>query len=149
MMRGSLVSLIYDKALTLDSFAETTEFSPSSTLTLASTDVETIYNGLIQMHEVWSNLIEIAIAIYLLERQLGVACVMTVSLSLGKPLLQFISQHHIKQLSSSRPFYPFSIHAKLTFVYLPCHQLYLLVPVFLPYPPAAAKPTGTTRRKSA
>ena len=82
MMRGSLIPLIYQKSLLLDSSASST-FSPTAALTLVSTDIETITSGLVQVHETWSNLVEIGIAIYLLERQLGAACVMGVGFALG------------------------------------------------------------------
>jgi hypothetical protein len=36
-----------------------------------------------EMHQSWASLIELGIAIFLLERQLGVACLMPVSLALG------------------------------------------------------------------
>jgi hypothetical protein len=48
-----------------------------------STDIETISGGIPQFHETWGNLIEIGIAIYLLERQLGAACVMGVGFAIG------------------------------------------------------------------
>ncbi|KND86897.1 Canalicular multispecific organic anion transporter 2 [Tolypocladium ophioglossoides CBS 100239] len=82
MMRGSLIPLVYQKSLLLDSSASST-FSPTAALTLVSTDIETITSGLVQVHETWSNLVEIAIAIYLLERQLGAACVMGVAFALA------------------------------------------------------------------
>ena len=82
MMRGSLIPLIYQKSLLLDSSASSS-FSPTAALTLVSTDIETITSGLVQVHETWSSLLEIGIAIYLLERQLGAACVMGVGFALG------------------------------------------------------------------
>ncbi|UNI16453.1 hypothetical protein JDV02_002885 [Purpureocillium takamizusanense] len=81
MMRGSIIPLIYQKSLALDS-CSTATFHPTAALTLVSTDIETITSGLVQIHETWSNLVEIGLAIYLLERQLGVACVMSVGFAL-------------------------------------------------------------------
>lgn len=82
MMRGSLIPLIYEKTLHVDS-TSSSRSNPSDTLTLVTTDIETISGGIMLFHETWSNLVEIGIAIYLLERQLGAACVMGVGFALG------------------------------------------------------------------
>jgi len=83
MMRGSIIPLVYEKSLILDSCSSGT-FHPTAALTLVSTDIETITSGLVQIHETWSNLVEIGLAIYLLERQLGAACVMSVGFAIGR-----------------------------------------------------------------
>lgn len=59
-----------------------TAADPGSSLTLMSADIERITTGWQTMHEVWANAIEIGLAIYLLERQLGVACVVPVAVAL-------------------------------------------------------------------
>jgi len=48
------------------------------------TDVDRIVLAFRSIHEVWGSLLEMIIAIYLLERQLGVACIMPGLLTLGK-----------------------------------------------------------------
>lgn len=85
-MRGSLIPLIYEKTLQVDS-TSTSKSTPSGTLTLVSTDIETISGGILLFHEIWSNILEMGIAIYLLERQLGAACVMSVGFAIGTPSL--------------------------------------------------------------
>jgi ATP-binding cassette subfamily C (CFTR/MRP) protein 1 len=40
------------------------------------------------MHEFWANLIQVVIATYLLQREIGVACVAPIAISIGKYLLQ-------------------------------------------------------------
>ncbi|KXH67726.1 ABC transporter [Colletotrichum salicis] len=80
MMRGSTTALIYRKALRLD--LTSPNVSPSGALTLVGTDSETISQGITQLHEVWSGLLEIGIGIYLIYRQLGAACAMPVALVL-------------------------------------------------------------------
>ena len=50
-----------------------------------STDVERIVDGLQTLHETWASLLDIAVAVWLLERQMGLACVAPVVLVLGKP----------------------------------------------------------------
>ncbi|KAK1463361.1 ABC transporter [Colletotrichum melonis] len=78
MTRGSTTALVYRKALRLD--LTSPNVSPSAALTLVGTDSETISQGIMQLHEVWSGLLEIGIGIYLIYRQLGAACAMPVAL---------------------------------------------------------------------
>ena len=47
----------------------------SATLTLTSTDVDRICASFETIHEIWANPIEVGIAIWLLERQLGLGCI--------------------------------------------------------------------------
>ena len=54
----------------------------SSALTLMSTDVERVRRGLMNLHEFWANTIEVALASWLLQRQLGVAFIAPISIVL-------------------------------------------------------------------
>ncbi|KAK1689651.1 ABC transporter [Colletotrichum godetiae] len=72
MIRGSLVSLIMSNNLELDM---TKASDPSAPLTLVSTDVRTICKSFEMIHEVWANPIEIGLAIWLLQQQLGLGSV--------------------------------------------------------------------------
>ncbi|KAH8594448.1 putative ABC multidrug transporter [Bisporella sp. PMI_857] len=72
MIRGSLVSLIYSKILRLEA---TNGFNGSAALTLANSDTERICSSFESLHEIWANPIEIALAIWLLEKQIGLACI--------------------------------------------------------------------------
>ncbi|OHW90531.1 ABC transporter [Colletotrichum incanum] len=72
MIRGSLVSLIMSKNLELDVNSAADSSAP---LTLVSTDVRTICKSLEAIHEVWANPIEIGIAIWLLQKQLGLGSI--------------------------------------------------------------------------
>jgi ABC-type multidrug transport system fused ATPase/permease subunit len=67
--RAALAGVIYTKTtqITLPAARD------SVALTLMSTDVERIRYGLINLHEFWANMIEVAIASWLLYRQLGTA----------------------------------------------------------------------------
>jgi hypothetical protein len=47
------------------------------------TDVERIASGFRLIHEMWASLIEIGVAIYLLERQVGVACIVPALIVVG------------------------------------------------------------------
>lgn len=58
----------------------TTELDPASTagsgaLTLITADVNQISGAFEGIHEIWANVIEVSLAIWLLQRQIGVGCV--------------------------------------------------------------------------
>lgn len=80
MIRGALVTAIYRKTTEIS----LTALDNSAAVTLMSTDVERIVLGLRSMHEFWANLLQVGIATYLLQQELGVACVAPVALSIGK-----------------------------------------------------------------
>ena len=80
MARGGLISMMFDKVPLVQANAA----DPASSLTLMSADIERITNGWTTMHECWANVIEVALAIYLLERQLGVACAIPIGVAVGK-----------------------------------------------------------------
>ncbi|PNY23537.1 ABC transporter [Tolypocladium capitatum] len=73
MIRGALVSITCIQSLTLD--ASLANSSGSATLTLTGPDVNTISLAFEFFHEIWACPIEIALAIWLLERQLGPGCI--------------------------------------------------------------------------
>lgn len=72
MARGSLVSLIFSKTLTISALANASK--GSNALTHMSTDVQRISRGLEALHELWASPVEVGIAVWLLERQMGAAC---------------------------------------------------------------------------
>ncbi|KAI9368784.1 P-loop containing nucleoside triphosphate hydrolase protein [Aspergillus egyptiacus] len=78
MVRGAVVSLIYKKA----SMLSIKDADPAASMTLMSADIERIVQGWQTMHEIWANAAEIALAIILLERQLGIACAVPVGVSI-------------------------------------------------------------------
>ncbi|KAF4215006.1 hypothetical protein CNMCM8980_008885 [Aspergillus fumigatiaffinis] len=78
MVRGGVVSMIYNKASRLG----VKDADPAASLTLMSADIERIVQGWQTIHDIWGNAAEIALAIYLLERELGVACVVPVGVAL-------------------------------------------------------------------
>jgi ATP-binding cassette, subfamily C (CFTR/MRP), member 1 len=79
MMRGGLISMLFNKASDVALIGVDT----ASSLTLMSADIERIVTGMQTGHEIWSNSIEVALAIYLLERQLGVACAIPIGVAVG------------------------------------------------------------------
>ncbi|KAM0816280.1 putative ABC transporter FUM19 [Seiridium cardinale] len=74
ILRGSLVPLIFKKTINLD----TTSAKEGAAVTLMSTDVDGIATAIQQMHEIWASVVELAVAVYLLERQIGPACFLVV-----------------------------------------------------------------------
>ncbi|KAJ5992424.1 ABC transporter integral membrane type 1 [Penicillium sp. IBT 35674x] len=79
LFRGTMISLIHDKTLALqdDLFAE------SAALTLMSTDIDGIIEHLENFNDVWARTIEVAIGTWLLERQVGPACLVPLILTLA------------------------------------------------------------------
>ncbi|KAE9377881.1 putative ABC multidrug transporter [Stipitochalara longipes BDJ] len=47
-------------------------------ITLMSTDIDGIANGIKDLHEIWANVFELGVAVYLLQRQIGSACFLAV-----------------------------------------------------------------------
>jgi ATP-binding cassette, subfamily C (CFTR/MRP), member 1 len=80
MIRGGLVGMLCHKTTDLS----LRDIDPAASLTLMSADIERIVQGWQTMHEIWANPIEIAIAVYLLEVQLEVACVIPIAVSVGE-----------------------------------------------------------------
>ncbi|KAB8238859.1 putative ABC multidrug transporter [Aspergillus alliaceus] len=77
MVRGAVISMVYRKAATLS----VEDADPASSLTLMSADIERIVQGWQTIHDIWGNALEIGLAIFLLEQQLGVAAVVAVGVA--------------------------------------------------------------------
>jgi hypothetical protein len=71
IFRGSLVTLIFSKTLRINSFA----ISDAEAITLMSADIDRIGLSMPLLHEVYASFIEIALALWLLYRVLGIAIV--------------------------------------------------------------------------
>ncbi|KAJ4288272.1 hypothetical protein N0V88_007462 [Collariella sp. IMI 366227] len=71
MARGLLASAIYRKTTESKLGAS----GESAALTLMSADIERIIQGCLTIHEFWANTVEVALASWLLSRQLGAAFV--------------------------------------------------------------------------
>ncbi|KAI1426852.1 ABC transporter [Xylaria sp. FL1777] len=68
-LRSWLIHTIYAKTITAPHLGD----GDTAAVTLMGTDVERIYTGLRLIHEVWASIIQIAIASWLLHRQIGLA----------------------------------------------------------------------------
>ncbi|GMG05073.1 unnamed protein product [Aspergillus oryzae] len=66
----SLISIIYDQTLGL----RPEDLSDTAAITMMGTDVERIESSLRALHEAWASILEVAIAIWLLSRQIWIAC---------------------------------------------------------------------------
>lgn len=71
MVRGLLAGAVYRKTLE----AKLSAADDSAALTLMSADVERIIQGLLNIHELWANIIEVALACWLLSGQVGASFV--------------------------------------------------------------------------
>jgi ATP-binding cassette subfamily C (CFTR/MRP) protein 1 len=80
MARGGLISMLYSKTVDLSVSA----LDPTAAVTLMSADIERIHTGWQTVHDMWANIIEIGLAIFLLYRQLGVACAIPVAVAICK-----------------------------------------------------------------
>ena len=79
MFRGAVASLIYAKTLKLRAGV----YDEAAALTLMSTDIDRIVVSLEGLNEIWARIIEIAIGVWLLERQLGWVCVFPILIVLS------------------------------------------------------------------
>lgn len=80
MLRAGLVTLIYDSTLELR--AET--LRGSAAITLAGTDVQRVVDQCAAIHELWASLVEVAVGIWLLNRQVGLASLVPVVVAVCK-----------------------------------------------------------------
>ncbi|PIG85348.1 sulfonylurea receptor/ ABC transporter [Aspergillus arachidicola] len=78
MARAGLISIIYQHTTALTR----SEVQDVAAVTLMGTDVERIWISLKTLHDCWASLLEVAVAIYLLERQVRAACVVPAIVSL-------------------------------------------------------------------
>jgi hypothetical protein len=61
----------------------TTALKDSEAITLIGTDVERIVSNLRNIHEIWASILELGVAISLLERQIRFSCIIPLIISLG------------------------------------------------------------------
>ncbi|TAQ88798.1 hypothetical protein B7494_g2879 [Chlorociboria aeruginascens] len=75
-MRGALVGLIYNHTLQSPDGL----YDESAAVTLMSTDIDRIALSMQNLHEIWARTIELAISIWLLEKELGAVCTVPIIL---------------------------------------------------------------------
>ena len=80
MLRGVLVTTIYRSTLSMNlSVAE-----DATALSLMSTDVERIVMGMVHIHETWSTIVQVGIAMWILYTEVGAIFVAPIVLALGR-----------------------------------------------------------------
>jgi len=92
--------MIFDKMLKVD----VNTLDDSASVTLMSTDVDRITTGLEDLHEIWASPIDVGIAAWLLERQVGWVAVVPIIVALCPLFHLFISYSRLLTLN------PNSVH---------------------------------------
>ncbi|EED22270.1 ATP-binding cassette transporter, putative [Talaromyces stipitatus ATCC 10500] len=82
MIRSGLISMIYKQTVGMTAAA----LKDSEAITLMGTDVERIVPNLRNLHETWASILEVGVAIWLLEREVWIACIIPLIISLGSVL---------------------------------------------------------------
>ncbi|PWY72279.1 putative multidrug resistance-associated protein [Aspergillus heteromorphus CBS 117.55] len=78
-VRAGLISMIYQQTTRLTS----NDVKDTAALTLMGTDVERICTSFRLLHETWASVIEVAIALYLLERQIFLVCLVPAGITVA------------------------------------------------------------------
>jgi hypothetical protein len=82
-MRGAIVPCVVAKTLQIS----LEKVNSAEALSHINTDIETIIPGITMLHEIWAGLIEVGIAIFLLYRQIGAACAISIAFSFAMLIL--------------------------------------------------------------
>lgn len=96
MVRGGLISMIFQKTMKVNP----TDKMRHEPMVLMGTDIEKIALSLRQVHEVWASIIEIAIALWLLEKQMGSASIAPAVLTVGSSLQLSLPSHWLISIYS-------------------------------------------------
>lgn len=74
------MSLIFRKSLHLDAATA----GEAKAVTLMSTDIDSITSGVADVHEIWASVLEMGLAVYLLNLQIGAACFVVIIPAVGE-----------------------------------------------------------------
>ena len=74
MIRGGLISLIFQKTLQLDRGAMT----DAAPVTMMSTDIDGMTQGFQYIHDIWGFFIEIGVGLFVLQRYVGYSAFLVV-----------------------------------------------------------------------
>ncbi|PWY93092.1 multidrug resistance-associated protein [Aspergillus sclerotioniger CBS 115572] len=78
-VRAGLISMIYQQTTNLSG----NDVKDTAALTLMGTDVERIGNSLRLLHETWASIVEVGVALYLLERQIFLVCLVPAAITVA------------------------------------------------------------------
>ncbi|PYH61790.1 uncharacterized protein BO96DRAFT_380174 [Aspergillus niger CBS 101883] len=81
-VRSGLIAMVFNQTSRL----KASDINDSAAITLMGTDVERIVQSQKTIHETWATILEVGIAIWLLERQLLIACVVPAIIAIGSVL---------------------------------------------------------------
>ncbi|KAJ5737499.1 uncharacterized protein N7483_002624 [Penicillium malachiteum] len=83
MAQSGLISIIFTQTTRL----KASDVTDSAALTLMGTDTERIVSNLRNsIHETWANVLEVGVAVWLLERQINISCVVPRVIAIGSVL---------------------------------------------------------------
>jgi len=82
-VKGGLIGLVYQKTMK----TRTVDLQETTAVALMGTDVERIAYNFLQFHEIWASIIEIGVAIWLLEQQVFLACLAPVVVILSMQII--------------------------------------------------------------
>jgi hypothetical protein len=80
MFRGGLVSIIFDKAISLSATSQ----NEASAMTAMGIEIERIAAGLQSFHDIWGSFVEVTLGLWLLYYQLWAADAVPILISVGK-----------------------------------------------------------------
>lgn len=108
MFRGASVSLIYNRALSIQDGL----YDESAAVTLMSTDVDRITACLTELNECWARAVEVVLGVTLLALQLGWVCVVPILIVVGSFPLDCTALLHILSNRQSHSFARGRLQAK-------------------------------------
>jgi hypothetical protein len=82
-VKGGLLGLIYQETIK----ARTADLEETTAIALMGTDVERIGQNFRSIHEIWASVIEIGVAIWLLERQVYLASLAPVAIIISTTIV--------------------------------------------------------------
>ncbi|KAJ0318019.1 hypothetical protein Brms1b_004618 [Colletotrichum noveboracense] len=80
MIRAGLIDIIFRKTVSL----KADDLKDSAAVTLMGTDVERIVTTFAMFHEIWASVVEVGIAVFLLQQQIQIASIVPVVISIAQ-----------------------------------------------------------------
>jgi ATP-binding cassette, subfamily C (CFTR/MRP), member 1 len=85
-VKGGLIGLIYQETMK----ARTVDLGTTTAVAVMGTDVERVSQNLQAIHEMWASIIEVGVAIWLLEQQIFLACLAPVAVIISTASLLYL-----------------------------------------------------------
>jgi ATP-binding cassette subfamily C (CFTR/MRP) protein 1 len=74
------MTAVYRKSMEVGSV----DINGTKIVTLMSTDCEVVVRGLLAMHELWASVVQVGLAVWLIQRELGIACLGPIAITTGR-----------------------------------------------------------------